>query len=152
MRIVRSTTAEPVLKVPSGVEGFDDLTRGGLPRGGTTLIVGGPDSGKTVFAMQFLVEGARNCKERGMLVAFEESRKRIGGNFESFGWGRVQFDAEEAELEVRATSLRTELVTKRVEKTLLIRMNNIREKELDPGRLRTGQLRGADATVAGDAL
>jgi len=64
---------------------------------------------------------------------------------------RVQLDADEAELEVRAKSLRTELVAKRVEKTLLTRMNSIREKELARGKLRTGQLRGADAKVAGDA-
>jgi circadian clock protein KaiC len=57
-----------------------------LPRGRTTLLVGGPGSGKTVFALQFLVHGAQECKEPGILVAFEESSKRIVANATSFGW------------------------------------------------------------------
>jgi circadian clock protein KaiC len=57
-----------------------------LPRGRTTLLVGGPGSGKTILALQFLVQGARVRKEPGIFVAFEESEKRIIANFESFGW------------------------------------------------------------------
>jgi circadian clock protein KaiC len=57
-----------------------------LPRGRTTLLLGGPGSGKTIFALQFLVHGARYCKEPGIFVAFEETPKRIVTNFESFGW------------------------------------------------------------------
>ncbi|HSJ58681.1 MAG TPA: ATPase domain-containing protein, partial [Anaerolineae bacterium] len=46
-------------KMPTGIEGFDTITRGGLPRHSTTLVVGGPGSGKTVFALQTVVNGAR---------------------------------------------------------------------------------------------
>jgi circadian clock protein KaiC len=73
-------------KAPTGVTGFDEITGGGLPRGRTTLLVGGPGSGKTVLALQFLVHGARDCKEPGIIVAFEESSTRILANAESFGW------------------------------------------------------------------
>ena len=79
----KSTTAN---KVRTGISGFDDITGGGLPRGRTTLLVGGPGSGKTVLALQFLVHGAQHCKEPGIFVAFEEASKRIIGNAESFGW------------------------------------------------------------------
>ena len=75
-----------MLKSPTGIPGFDRMTSGGLPKGRTTLLVGGPGSGKTIFAAQFLVHGARVCREPGIFVAFEESPKRIVANFEGFGW------------------------------------------------------------------
>ena len=58
---------------------------------------------------------------------------------------RVSLDAEEAVLEVRAKSLQTELVAKQVEKTLLDRTTESRERELSRGRIRMRELRGADA-------
>lgn len=77
-------------KVPTGIVGFDEITHGGLPRARTTLLVGGPGSGKTIMALQFLVHGARDCKEPGIFVAFEESSRRIEANAESFGWGLAE--------------------------------------------------------------
>jgi len=73
-------------KTPTGITGFDEITGGGLPRGRTTLLVGGPGSGKTILALQFLAHGARNVKEPGIFVAFEESSRRIVANAETFGW------------------------------------------------------------------
>ena len=72
-------------KALTGIAGFDEVTGGGLPRGRTTLLVGGPGSGKTIFALQFLVSGAHK-KERGIFVAFEEASGRIRANFDSFDW------------------------------------------------------------------
>jgi circadian clock protein KaiC len=74
------------LKAPTGIAGFDSMTDGGVPDGRTTLLVGGPGSGKTIFALQFLVHGARACKQPGIFVAFEESPARIAANLEHFGW------------------------------------------------------------------
>src|SRR3984957_10824086 len=73
-------------KAPTGIVGFDEITGGGLPSRRTTLLMGGPGSGKTIFALQFLVHGAQHRKEPGIFVAFEESSKRIVANAESFGW------------------------------------------------------------------
>ena len=67
-------------KAPTGITGFDEITGGGLPRGRTTLLVGGPGSGKTVFALQFLVHGAQHFREPGIFVAFEETSRRIAAN------------------------------------------------------------------------
>ena len=78
------------IKAPTGIIGFDEITGGGLPRGRTTLLVGGPGSGKTILALQFLVHGAQHCKEPGIFVAFEESSKRIVANAESFGWNLAE--------------------------------------------------------------
>lgn len=73
-------------KAPTGLQGFDEISHGGLPAGRTTLLLGDAGSGKTIFAMQFLIHGARHCGESGVLVAFEESPERLLVNFESFGW------------------------------------------------------------------
>ena len=66
--------------------GFDALRRGGLPRGRTTLVMSGAGAGKTVFALQTLVSGARRLEEPGIFVAFEENDKEIIANAASFGW------------------------------------------------------------------
>jgi circadian clock protein KaiC len=77
---------ETLAKAPTGIAGFDEITAGGLPLGRTTLLVGGPGSGKTIFGVQFLMHGAKACKQRGVFVTFEESPKRIIDNFKGFGW------------------------------------------------------------------
>jgi circadian clock protein KaiC len=86
MHSPRSAQPKALVKAPTGIAGFDEITGGGLPRGRTTLLVGGPGSGKTILALQFLVHGASKCGEPGVFVAFEETSKRIAGNAESFGW------------------------------------------------------------------
>ena len=73
-------------KAPTGSAGLDEITGGGLPRVRTTLLLGGPGSGKTVLSLQFLVYGAIACKEPAIFVAFEETSTRIIANAESFGW------------------------------------------------------------------
>ncbi len=73
-------------KVLTGIQGFDEITEGGLPRGRTTLVMGGPGCGKTVFALQTLVNGARRTKAAGIFVAFEESTGQIVANAAAFGW------------------------------------------------------------------
>ena len=75
-----------ITKMLTGIQGFDEITDGGLPRGRTTLVMGGPGCGKTVFALQSLVNGARRTKEAGLFVAFEESTRQIVANAATFGW------------------------------------------------------------------
>jgi circadian clock protein KaiC len=74
-------------KIATGIRGFDELSHGGLPRYRTSLLKGGPGSGKTVFALQSLVNAVRRRQEPGIFVAFEESPRQIIANAASFDWG-----------------------------------------------------------------
>ncbi len=73
-------------KLLTGIQGFDEISGGGLPRGRTTLILGGPGCGKTVLALQVAVNGGREAKEPTIFVAFEESIAQIVANAATFGW------------------------------------------------------------------
>ena len=79
----------------TGVEGFDAITGGGLPRNRTSLILGGPGGGKTVFALQTLVNGARQFGEPGIFVAFEENSRHILANAASFGWNLPKLEKKQ---------------------------------------------------------
>lgn len=83
---LKSVPMTSLRKVPTGITGFDEITSGGLPLGRTTLVRGGPGSGKTVFAMQALVNGARDRREPGIFVAFEENANQIVANAATMGW------------------------------------------------------------------
>ena len=72
-------------KSPTGIQGLDEITGGGLPRGRPTLICGGPGCGKTILAMEFLINGAREFNEPGVFVSFEETIDDLTQNFASLG-------------------------------------------------------------------
>jgi circadian clock protein KaiC len=81
-----SSLAERVLeKVPTGISGLDQVTRGGFPKGRNTLICGGPGSGKTLFGLEFLLHGASQFNEGGVCIAFEETANEIVTNMASLG-------------------------------------------------------------------
>ena len=73
-------------KAPTGIRGLDEITTGGLPRGRSTLVTGGTGSGKTLLGLQFLVAGARDYGEPGVLVTFEESAGKVSANVASLGF------------------------------------------------------------------
>jgi circadian clock protein KaiC len=83
----KSTAPQSLPKIATGIPGFDELSQGGLPRHRTTLLRGGPGSGKTVFALQSLVNAIRRRQEPGIFVAFEESTLQISVNAATFDWG-----------------------------------------------------------------
>jgi circadian clock protein KaiC len=75
-----------LLKTPTDILGLDEITGGGLPKGRTTLICGGPGCGKTLFGMEFLVRGATLHNEPGVFISFEESEKELTANVASLGF------------------------------------------------------------------
>ncbi|HPD21456.1 MAG TPA: circadian clock protein KaiC [Desulfomonilia bacterium] len=82
----RSSRELRLEKSPTGIRGFDEITQGGLPRGRTSLVTGGPGTGKTMFAMEFLVNGVIRHGEPGVFVSFEESREELIANSASLGF------------------------------------------------------------------
>lgn len=73
-------------KLPTGINGFDQIANGGIPKGRTTLLSGTAGSGKTVLALQFLLAGVRRFNEHGVFVTFEEDPADLMQNVRSFGW------------------------------------------------------------------
>ncbi len=73
-------------KAPTGIQGLDDITGGGFPRGRPTLICGSAGAGKTLLAMEFLVRGATEYGEPGVFMAFEETAPELTQNVRSLGF------------------------------------------------------------------
>ncbi len=82
--MAKSRTQIP--KSPTGIQGLDEITGGGLPKGRTTLITGSAGCGKTLLAMEFLVRGAMQFNEPGVFIAFEETAKDLTKNVASLGF------------------------------------------------------------------
>src|SRR6267154_5956260 len=73
-------------KSPTGIQGLDEITGGGLPRGRPTLVCGGAGCGKTLFAAEFLVRGAVQFGEAGVFMSFEETENELKANVASLGF------------------------------------------------------------------
>jgi len=92
-------------KTPTGVEGLNEITGGGFPKGRPTLICGSAGCGKTVLAIQFLIKGITEYNEPGVFMSFEESTKDLTQNVKSLG-----FDLEKliAQKKLRIDHVRVE--------------------------------------------
>jgi len=73
-------------KAPTGIQGLDEITKGGFPRGRPTLVCGSAGCGKTLLAMEFLVRGATQYDEPGVFLAFEETSEELTKNVRSLGF------------------------------------------------------------------
>ncbi len=82
----RHTSSPTLTKAPTGIQGLDEITLGGLPRGRPTLISGGAGAGKTLFGLEFLVRGATQFHEPGVFISFEESISDLTKNAASLGF------------------------------------------------------------------
>jgi circadian clock protein KaiC len=75
-----------LLKSPTGIQGFDEITGGGLPTGRPTLVCGGAGCGKTLFGLEFLVRGITQFNEPGVFMSFEETNEELIKNVTSLGF------------------------------------------------------------------
>jgi circadian clock protein KaiC len=73
-------------KSPTGVQGLDEITNGGLPKGRPTLVCGGAGSGKTLLATSFLLNGVVQYGEPGVLMTFEETSEELASDLASLGY------------------------------------------------------------------
>ncbi|HEU4873875.1 MAG TPA: circadian clock protein KaiC [Pyrinomonadaceae bacterium] len=90
----RQKPLENLKKERTGIPGFDEITRGGLPAGRPTLVCGSAGAGKTLFAMEFLVRGATFFDEPGVFISFEETDEELATNVASLGFDLKQLIAD----------------------------------------------------------
>ncbi len=90
----RQSTCKTLPKAPTGIQGLDEITMGGLPRGSPTLVSGGAGSGKTMFGVEFLVRGATQYGEPGVFLSFEETIADLNKNAASLGFDLDRLVAE----------------------------------------------------------
>src|SRR5438477_6390575 len=81
-------------KAFTGIQGFDEITGGGLPSGRPTLVSGGAGSGKTLFGLEFLVRGATQYGEPGVFISFEETLPDLTKNAASLGFDLTRLVAD----------------------------------------------------------
>lgn len=81
-------------KTPSGVDGLDEITNGGFPKGRPTLICGGAGCGKTLMSMQFLIKGITDHNEPGVFMSFEEPSDDLTLNVKSLGFDIEKLKAD----------------------------------------------------------
>ena len=125
-----------VQKLPTGIEGFDDVCRGGLPVSRSTLVSGTSGTGKTVFSLQYLHHGICNFDEPGIFVTFEESPLDIIRNAASFGLDlqeliiKINFLFWMLLLTLMVRMLRVILTCRVLLRELVMQLENIKLKEL----------------------
>jgi circadian clock protein KaiC len=90
----QSSASRSLPKALTGIQGLDEITGGGFPRGRPTLICGSAGAGKTLLAMEFLIRGATTYKEPGVFIAFEETEAELAQNVRSLGFDLEQLVKE----------------------------------------------------------
>ncbi|RYY10239.1 MAG: KaiC 1, partial [Cytophagaceae bacterium] len=81
-------------KALTGIEGLDEITEGGLPKGRPTLVCGSAGCGKTLLGIEFLVRGILDFDEPGVLMTFEESADELAANVTSLGFDLKAMQAD----------------------------------------------------------
>jgi len=94
-------------RIPTGVEGFDEMLGGGLPSCRCVLVCGGPGSGKTIFGVQFLYNGVMNYDETGLYVTLDESPEHLRKDMTGFGWDLEKLEKDGKFVIVDASPIRT---------------------------------------------
>ncbi len=94
-------------RVPTGVKGLDEMLGGGLPSGRCILVCGGPGSGKTIFGVQFLYNGAVEYGEAGLYVSLDESPSHLREDVSGFGWDIERLERDGKLAIVDASPIRT---------------------------------------------
>jgi len=155
--------AETSGRISTGVKGLDEITHGGLPRGGSTLVLGPSGCGKTALALRFIVEGLENG-ERCLYVTFQENVRQLTAKAASFGWdlskylkaGQLRiFNVDEGSLDLDfiAAVVRAELAKGSLSRMVIDSLAEMvvaaRESERFPAYARSllGSLRAAGVSV-----
>jgi len=155
--------AEPNGRTSTGVSGLDEMSHGGLPSGGSTLVLGPSGCGKTALGLRFLMQGLEDG-ERCLYVTFQENPNQLIAKAASFGWDlRPHLESEQLtiyhvpegslDLDIMASVVRAELAKAPLHRMVIDSLAEMvvaaRESERFPAYARTllGSLRGAGVSV-----
>ena len=121
-KIAKDSKGNDNSRVATGILGFDELVEGGFPKNSSILICGGPGTGKSIFSIQYLVNGAVKYNEKGLYVSFEQRKEALIEQAKQFGW-----DLEDLEKQgkIKIISIPVENITKKTIKEI----QNIVKKE-----------------------
>jgi circadian clock protein KaiC len=104
--LVEKRDLRPVRRMPTGIKGLDEMLAGGLPWGRCVLVCGGPGSGKTIFGVQFLYNGAIEYGETGLYVSLDESPTHLREDLSGFGWDIGQLEKKGELVVIDASPIR----------------------------------------------
>ncbi|MEM1587427.1 MAG: ATPase domain-containing protein [Candidatus Bathyarchaeia archaeon] len=107
------------LRTPTGIDGLDVMVGGGLPKGRIVLICGGPGTGKTTIAMQYIINGVYKYGENGLYVSFDESMEKIFEEAKYYGW---DFKTPYQEGKISFLDLSTQVKSKKLSIDKLVNM------------------------------
>lgn len=119
--------------VLTGIEGLDELISGGFPRGRVILVLGGPGTGKTILAAQFLYKGITQYGENAIFVSLDESKEHFYSEMLKFGWDFKKAEEEGKFFFLDATRLSRIAILK--ERMMKEETTSLRGKELQIDRL-----------------
>lgn len=119
--------------VPTGIEGLDEMISGGFPNGRVILVLGGPGTGKTIFASQFLYKGISERNENAVFVSLDESKSHYYEEMLKFGWDFKKAEDEGKFAYLDATRLSRLAIIK--EKMLKEETSSLRGKQLQVDKL-----------------
>ncbi|MBS3065685.1 hypothetical protein J4229_01425 [Candidatus Pacearchaeota archaeon] len=94
----KQTSNSKTERIPTGIKGFDELVQGGFPRNSSVLICGGPGTGKTIFGMEYIINGATKYKEKGLYITFEQRAESLRGQALQFGWNISKLEKKDLNL------------------------------------------------------
>jgi circadian clock protein KaiC len=117
-------------RVATGIPGFDELVEGGFPSKSSILICGGPGTGKTIFCMQYLINGAIKFNEKGLYVSFEQRADAIRHQASQFGW---DINSLEKQGKIKVISMPVEKITKKTIKEIqdIVKKEGIKRLVID---------------------
>lgn len=91
---LNKTPAARLEKTPTGIEGLDEVMGGGFEKNSVNLVGGGAGAGKSILAMQFLINGIKKFNEPGIFITFEETKKKIYKHMLAFGWDLEKYEKQ----------------------------------------------------------
>jgi circadian clock protein KaiC len=114
-------------RIKTHIEGFDDLVEGGFPEGSNVLLTGTPGTGKTIFSLEFLYNGAINDKEKGIYFTFEEKKKSLIEQAKQFNW---DFEKLKKSNKLRIIAIGTEDISKNTVEEIIEIIKNTKTKRI----------------------